>query len=93
MRGSAWELKFDPKRFREEIKNDIDGPRSLPRPFSAVRGDHTRPRRIPRDIWRPSWVDLEAPQSSQGPPKSSQKEPERDPKRLQNRVWTENDDF
>ena len=86
MRGSAWEFKFDPKRFREEInnKNDIDGPRSLPRPFSAVRGDHTRPKRVPRYIWRPSWVDLEAPQSSQGLPESTQKEPERDPKRLQN---------
>ena len=93
MRGSAWELKFDPKRFREEIKNDIDGPRSLPRPFSAVRGEQTRPKRIPRDIWRPSWVDLEAPQSSQGPPKSSPKEPERDPKRLQNHFWNENADF
>ena len=77
MGGSVWELNIDPKKFQEEIKNDIDGPRSLPRPFSAVRGDHTRPRRIPRDIWRPSWVDLEAPQSSQGLPKSSQKEPER----------------
>ena len=93
MRGSAWELKFDPKRFREEIKNDIDGPRSLPRPFSAVRGEQTRPKRVPRDIWRPSWVDLEAPQSSQGPPKSPQKEPERAPKRLQNYFWIENVDF
>ena len=30
MRGSVWEFKIDPKRFREEIKNDIDGPRTLP---------------------------------------------------------------
>ena len=24
MGGSAWELKIDPKRFREKIKNDIE---------------------------------------------------------------------
>ena len=23
-RGSAWEFKFDPKRLREEMKNDIE---------------------------------------------------------------------
>ena len=26
--GSVWELKIDPKRFREEIKNDIERRRS-----------------------------------------------------------------
>ena len=37
--------------------------------------------------------DLEAPKSSQEPLKSSQKEPERTPKRFQNHLWIENDDF
>ena len=93
MGGSVWELKIEPKRFREEIKNDIDGPRTHPRPSSAAKGEQTRPQIVPRYIWRPSWVDLEATQSSQWPPKSSPKEPERDPKRLQNHFWNENADF
>ena len=38
-------------------------------------------------------VDFEAPQISQEPPKSSQKEPERAPKRFQNHLWIENDDL
>ena len=32
----------------EQIKNDIDGPRTLPRPSSAARGEQTRPKRVPR---------------------------------------------
>ena len=93
MGGFVWEFKIGPKRLREEIKNDIDGPRSPPRPSSAARGEQTRPKIIARYIWRPSWVDPEAPQSSQELPKSSPKEPERDPKRLQNHFWNENADF
>ena len=46
--GSDWELKIDPKRFRDEIKNDIDGPITLPRPSSAARGEQTKPKRVPR---------------------------------------------
>ena len=38
-------------------------------------------------------VDLEASQISQEPSKSSEKEPERAPKRLQNHFWIENADF
>ena len=93
MGGSVWELKIDPKRLREEITNDIDGPRTLPRTFSAARGEQTRPKRVPRYIWRPSLVDLGAPQSSQEHPKSSQKEFERAPKRLHNHFWIESMDF
>ena len=46
--GFVWECKIDPKRLREEIKNYIDGPRTLPRPSSAARGEQTRPKRVPR---------------------------------------------
>ena len=45
---SVWEFKIDPKRLREEIENDIDGPRTFPRPSSAARGEQTRPKRVPR---------------------------------------------
>jgi len=46
--GSVWEFNIDPKRLREKIKNDIDGPRTLPRPSSAARGEQTRPKRVPK---------------------------------------------
>ena len=82
---------------REHPKRAKDSPTTLPRPSSAARSEQTRPKRIPRRIWRPSLVDLEAPKSSQeppkSPPKSSQKEPERAPKRFQNHLWIENVDF
>ena len=77
--------KGDKKRYR---KKKIENRR---------KEDHqerqTKPKRVPRRIWRPSLVDLEAPKSSQEPPKSSQKEPERAPKRFQNHLWIENVDF
>ena len=46
--GSVYEFKIDPKRLREEIKNDIDSPIILPRPSPAARGEQTRPKRVPR---------------------------------------------
>ena len=46
--GSVYEFKIDPKRLREEIKNDIDSPIILPRPSPAARGEQTRPKRISR---------------------------------------------
>ena len=78
---------------REHPKQAKDSPTTLPRPSSAARSEQTRPKRVPRRIWRPSSVDLEAPKSSQEPPKSSQKEFERAPKRFQNNLWIENADF
>ena len=46
--GSVYEFKIDPKRLREEIKNDIDSPIILPRPSPAARGEQTKPKRVPR---------------------------------------------
>ena len=87
------EAKAPPKAPLEHQKRAKDGPRTLPRPSSAARSEQTRPKRVPRRIWRPSLVDLEAPKSSQETPKSSQKEPERAPKRFQNHLWIANVDF
>ena len=42
------EFQIHPKRLREERKNDIDGPRTHPRPSSAARGEQTRPKKIPK---------------------------------------------
>ena len=78
-----------PRAFQELRKRAKDGPRTLPRPSSAASSEQTRPKRVPRRIWRPSLVDLEAPRSSQETPKSSQKEPKRAPTRFQNHLWIE----
>ena len=67
--------------------------RTLRKPYSAARSDQTRPKTVPRRIWKPSLVDLEARKSSQETPKSSPKEPERAPKRFRNHLWIENVDF
>ena len=65
--GSVWELKIDPKRLGEEIKNDIERRRQN----IAARSEQTRPKRVPRRIWRLSLVDLEDPKSSHEAPKNS----------------------
>jgi len=86
---SVWELKIDPKRLREESKNDIDAPQAIfgskkraneaqdssKANLEAFFGRSRSPKELPRD------------------PKSSQKEPERAPKRFQNHGWIENVDF
>ena len=73
---------------REHPKRAKDSPRTLPRPSSAARSEQTRPKRVPRRIWRPSLVDLEAPKSSQEPPKSPPRAPKRSPREPQNAFKT-----
>ena len=80
--GSVWEFKIDPKRFREGIKRAKDDPRTFPRPPSAARSKQTRPKRVPRRIWRLFLVDLEAPKSSQEPPQEFPKGARDNPKTL-----------
>ena len=73
---------------REHPKRAKDSPRTLPRPSSAARSEQTRPKRVPRRIWRPSLVDLEAPKSSQEPPKNPPRAPKRRPREPQNALKT-----
>ena len=73
---------------REHPKRAKDSPRTLPRPSSAARSEQTRPKRVPRRIWRPSLVDLEAPKSSQEPPKNPPRAPTRRPREPQNAFKT-----
>ena len=91
---SFWRMPKQPLQGpRGHPKQAKYSPTTLPRPSSAARSEQTRPKRVPRRIWKPSLVDLEAPKSSQESPKSSQKEPERAPQRLHNHFWIENVDF
>ena len=50
------EAKHPRKGPREHPKRAKDGPRTLPKPSSAARIEQTRPKRVPRRIWRPSLV-------------------------------------
>ena len=53
--GSVWELKIGPKRFREEIKNDIElpkGARESPQTLSKPSLD--RKRRFLKHTWIPN---------------------------------------
>ena len=59
---------------------------------AAARSEQTRPKRVPRRIWKPSVVDVEAPRSPQGTSKGSQKEPKRAPTRSQYHLWIKNVD-
>ena len=73
---------------REHPKRAKDGPRTLPKPSSAARSEQTRPKRVPRRIWRPSLVDLDAPKSSQEPRKNPPRAPKRRPGEPQNAFKT-----
>ena len=80
--------KTAPKGPREHQKRAKDGPRTLPRPPSAARSEPTRPKRVPRRIWRPSLVDPEARRSSQETPRRAPRAPQRRPREPQNALKT-----
>ena len=80
MGGSARELKIDPKRFRTSQRR----PTTFPRPSSAARREQTKPKKVPRRLWRPSLVDPEARRSSQEFPRSFPRAPKRSPREPQN---------
>ena len=61
---------------------------ALPRPSSAARSEQTRPKRVPRRIWRPSLVDPEARRSSQETPRRAPRAPKRRPREPQNAFKT-----
>ena len=42
MGGSVWELKIDPKRLREEIKNDIEKRRKKINEKNNIKSDKKR---------------------------------------------------
>ena len=73
---------------REHPKRAKDSPRTLPRPSSAARSEQTRPKRVPRRIWRPSLVDPEARRSSQETPRRAPRAPKRRPREPQNAFKT-----
>ena len=72
--------------FREAPKEE----RTVPRPSLTARSEQTRPKIVPRWIWKPSWFDFEALESPEEMPQSSQKPPARAPKRFQNHLWIAN---
>ena len=43
MGGSVWELKIDPKRLREEIKNDIEKRRKKRDEKKSIKSDKNAP--------------------------------------------------
>ena len=81
---SVWEFKIDPRRLREETKNDIDAPQAI---FGSKKRANEAQSRSKR-IWRPALVDLEAPKSSQEPPKNPPRAPKRRPGEPQNAFKT-----
>ena len=76
------------KGSRERPKRAKDGPTTLPRPSSAARREQTKPKRVPRRLWRPSLVDPEALRSSQETPRRPPRAPKRSPRELQNALKT-----
>ena len=73
---------------REHPKRAKDSPRTLPKPSSAARSEQTKPKRVPRRIWRPSLVDPEARRSSQETPRRAPRAPKRRPREPQNAFKT-----
>ena len=99
-RGSSLELKIDPKRLQETIRNDFE----QAKPRRSEKKDTKPRRRDQRDTQespksemtkrcQPIVVDLEAQKWSQETPKSTQEEPKRAPKRSQDHLRIENHDF
>ena len=94
------ELKIDPKRLQETIRNDFEeakGRRSEKKDTKARKGDQRETKEsqqseLPKAC-QPIWVDLEAPKRSQETPKSTQEEPKRAPKRSQDHLRIENLEF
>ena len=73
---------------REHPKRAKDGPRTLPKPSSGARSEQTKPKRVPRRIWRPSLIDSEARRSSQETPRRGPRAPKRRPREPQNAFKT-----
>ena len=44
--GSVWELKIDPKRFREKIKNDIEKQRNKRDEKKSLKGDKKSSKKL-----------------------------------------------
>ena len=63
--GSIWELKIDPKRFRKKMKYDIEDKHNEQKREEAARSEQRKTKGVPRGIWKPSVVDLEAPNNPQ----------------------------
>ena len=72
MGGSVWELKIDPKRLREEIKNDIEKIRKKKNKKRASRAT-----KMLRDQREPKIFEGQGPQGS---PHETPREPQELPK-------------
>ena len=91
--GSVWELKIDPKRFREEIKNDLDPPKAIFGSKKRANQAQYNSKTNLEALFDRSRGPKEVPRNPQEPPKGSQNEPERPPKRLQHHLLIEHADF
>ena len=97
---SFLELKIDPKRFQERIRNDFEEAkrrRSKKKDTRARKRDQRQTQESSKSellkACQPFWVDLEVQKCSQETPKSTQEEPKRAPKRSQDHLRIENLDF
>ena len=97
---SSWELKIDPKRLQERIRNDFEEAkrrRSKKKDTRARKRDQRETQESPQSkrvrASQLIWVDLEAQNCSQETPKSTQEEPKRAPQRSQDHLRIENLDF
>ena len=90
---SAWELEIDPKRFREEINNDIENIRnklSEKKNSGAPKTSQIRPHNVPKAVFgsknraneaqERSKTNLEALPSRSRSPKARPRDPEESPK-------------
>ena len=91
------ELKIDPKRLQERIRNDFEEAkrrRSKKKDTRARKRDQRETQESLKSegarAWQPFWVDLEAEKCSQETPRSTQEEPKRGPKRSQDYLRIEN---
>ena len=87
---SFLELKIDPKRLQERIRNDFEEAkrrRSKKKDSRARKRDQRETQESLKSegarAWQPFWVDLETEKCSQETPKSTPEEPKRAPKRSQ----------
>ena len=97
---SSWELKIDPKRLQERIRNDFEEAkprRKKQKNTKAILRDQRETQESPKSegarASQPIWVDLEAQKGPEETPKSTQEEPKRAPKRSQDHHRIENLDF
>ena len=86
--GSTGELKIDPNRVQEQIKNDLEGDKTTRSEKKGIKSDKRRPKKLQRaqraERLRPLWPIWSPKMSPKSPPRA----PKRSPREAQNALKT-----